>query len=91
MPKKIRTHVIIPSDTLEAVDSLVGKRGRSKFIREATEEKIRQARFHKALEVSSGAWKDEDHPELSSVDDIGKYVSDMRKDNDKRLKQMYHE
>ena len=45
---------------------------------ELEEDNIKWARFHRALEISSGAWKDENHPELASIIDIVKYVNDMR-------------
>jgi len=63
----------------------------SELAQEEAENKIRRTEFHKALKISSGAWKDENHPELSSIDNIAKYVSDMRRENDKRLKEIYHE
>jgi len=56
----------------------------SELAQEETKDKTKRGKFHKALKTSSGAWKDENHPELSSVDDIARYISDMRRENHKR-------
>ena len=64
MPKK-RTHIVIPSALAQEIDELVGKRGRSSFLTEAARREVRRLQQLRALESASGAWKDEDHPELS--------------------------
>ena len=91
MSKKVKTHITLPKDILEAIDKLAGKRGRSKFMKEAAEEKIAREKFLKALKESAGAWKDENHPELSSMKDIHRYVRKIREESSKRLKRIYHE
>jgi hypothetical protein len=47
------------------IDKLVGKRGRSAFLTELAEREIMIRRQREALREAAGAWKDEDHPELS--------------------------
>lgn len=39
MKETVRTHVVLPRDLVEAVDTLVGKRTRSEFVEQALREK----------------------------------------------------
>lgn len=91
MSKKTKAHITLPADILKMVDKLAGKRGRSKFMTKAAEEKIAREKFLRALKGSAGAWRDENHPELSSREDIAKYVREIRKETAQRLKRVYHE
>lgn len=88
MLKKVKAHITLPKDVLETIDKLAGKRGRSKFMKEAAEEKIARERFLKALKESAGAWKDENHPELFSIKDIHKCIREMREESGQRLKRI---
>lgn len=76
-PKR-RINVTFPEFMLESLEALVPSRERNTFIVEATEEALRRKRLLKALSVSSGAWSDEDHPDLMTVDDISHYVRESR-------------
>ena len=78
-----RTHIVIPEQLAEEIDTLVGKRGRSSFLTEAAWKEGRRLRMLNALEEASGAWKDKDHPELKGG--AAKYVEKVRKENQKRL------
>lgn len=61
-----RTHVILSEEVIEAIDQLVGKRGRSRFLEQAAREKLDREALLKALEESAGIatgpryahWKD---------------------------------
>jgi len=46
------------------IDKLVGKRGRSAFLAEIAREEIQRRQQRNAIRKASGAWRDEDHPEL---------------------------
>lgn len=59
-----RTHVIIPENLVHAIDSLVGKRGRSAFITDAATRELERRHLLEALEQAAGTWSDKDHPEL---------------------------
>jgi hypothetical protein len=64
MVTKNKAHLVSPQDLLHAVDKLVGKRGRSKFVVEATRKELKRIQFLQALREAAGSWKDENHPEL---------------------------
>lgn len=38
----------------------------------------KQIQLQAALSESAGAWSDEDHPDLMSVDDVNQYVRQLR-------------
>lgn len=78
-----RTHIVIPEQLVQEIDTLVGKRGRSSFLTEAAWKEVRRRRMLKALEEAAGSWKDKDHPELKGG--AVKYVERVRKENEKRL------
>jgi Arc/MetJ-type ribon-helix-helix transcriptional regulator len=78
-----RTHVVIPEQLVQEIDTLVGSRQRSSFLTEAAKEKLTRLRQLAALDAVKGAWKDNDHPELKqgSV----KWVKKLRQETDRRF------
>lgn len=58
-----RTHVVLPSGVMAAIDAQVGKRQRSRFIVHAAERELRRLEQAKAVKAAAGAWRSEDHPE----------------------------
>lgn len=79
-----RTHVVIPEDTVKAIDYIVGKRKRSQFIVEVLKEKLQQLKLAKAIDKFAGTWRDEDHPELQGRDGVKKWVENLRKESDRQ-------
>jgi hypothetical protein len=88
--QKVKTNFIFPEDLLTAIDRLVGARKRTKFIVEATQEKLERLRFSAALERAAGAWKDENHPDLKTQGDINQYLREIREPTNKRLTRIIH-
>ena len=62
--KSAKAWVSIPSDLLQKIDELAGKRKRSQFIAEATRKELSRLKLEGALDAAAGAWKDGEHPEL---------------------------
>lgn len=91
MANKVKAHLVFPVELLETIDKLVGKRKRSKFMTEAAKEKIAREKFLKALQEAAGSWKDDNHPELSYLMDINKYVEEIREGSEKRFREIHHE
>jgi hypothetical protein len=73
-----RISVTFPVSLLEDLSRHVPRRERSKFIVEATEKELKRRRLLRALRDSAGAWSDEDHPDLMTVDDVNRYVRELR-------------
>ena len=49
-----RTHVVMSDEVLQAVDEVVGARGRSRFLEEAAVEKLERLALVEAIEASAG-------------------------------------
>lgn len=81
-----RTHMVIPEQIVEEIDTLVGKRGRSSFLTETAWKKVRRLRMLNALKEASGARKDRDHPELKGG--AAKYIEKIRKEDEKRFERI---
>lgn len=80
-----RTHIVIPSQLVAQIDTLVGKRGRSAFLTQAAVKELARLRQLRALEAAAGAWKDKDHPELKGGAD--RWIKKMRRESDRKLRQ----
>lgn len=79
-----RTHVVIPRQLVAEIDTLVGKRGRSRFLVEAASHELKRLRQMKALKRAAGSWKSKDHPELK--DGAAAWVRALRGQDEKRFK-----
>jgi len=86
MATKKRTHVVVPEELMEEIDRLLGKRKRSQFITQAVRKEIQRLNFLKAIRETSGAWKDEDHPEFKKG--VNNWVRSLREEDEKRLKEI---
>jgi hypothetical protein len=73
-----RINVTFPVSLLEELRRYVPRRKRGEFIVEATEKELRRRRLLSALRESAGAWSDEDHPDLMTVEDVNRYVRRLR-------------
>lgn len=78
-----RTHVVLPSGVISAIDAAVGRRGRSRFILHAAERELKRLSQVKALRAAAGRWADRDHPELR--DGSASWVKRIRSEGDRRL------
>jgi metal-responsive CopG/Arc/MetJ family transcriptional regulator len=74
----MRTHVVLPEDLIADVDSIVGKRKRSRFIEEAVRQSVRRAKLRMALEQARGIIDLDDHPEWSTPEKISAWVREQR-------------
>lgn len=84
--KNKRTHIIIPEQLTYEIDSVVGKRMRSKFLVEAAWTKIKQIKMLEVLEKTAGSWKDKDHPELKKGG--VSWIKKIRREEEIRLKHL---
>jgi putative intracellular protease/amidase len=78
-----RTHVVIPSGVVSAIDAAVGRRGRSRFIVQAAERELKRLAQAKALRAAAGSWAERDHPELRTGS--AAWVKRIRSEGERRL------
>jgi metal-responsive CopG/Arc/MetJ family transcriptional regulator len=90
MKELVRTHVLLPRPLVEAVDTLVGQRRRSRFVEDAVEEKLareRQLQALRALKASAGVLADADYPEWATPEKTSAWVHNLRQEADARTRQ----
>jgi len=87
---KTKAHLVFPGEILKEVDQIAGKRRRSLFIVEATQEKLERERFLKAIEETKGVWTSNRHPELKTKRDLELYLREKRRSYRKKLERMVH-
>ena len=74
-----RTHVILSDEVVEAIDQLVGQRGRSRFLEEAAREKLERLELEHVLASTAGVLKTKDYPELEDKASINEWVRAQRR------------
>ncbi len=78
---KRRINVTFPVEVLELVDAVVSPRERNRFIVKAAEEAARRERLRRVLAQlrdEGPAWRDEDHPELATPEDVDRWIRQLR-------------
>ena len=70
--------VTIPSDVLALMDQYVLPRQRSSFIVEAIKEHLDRIIDLDVFEQTAGAWKEENHPNLRTPEDIDRWLTELR-------------
>ena len=83
-----RTHIVIPQELVNQIDSLVGKRSRSSFLVDAASRELKRLRQLKALRTAAGSWSDKNHPELKMG--AAHWVKTMREHDEKRSHKAAH-
>jgi metal-responsive CopG/Arc/MetJ family transcriptional regulator len=79
-----RLHIAIPEELAKEIDKTVGKRGRSQFLVEVAKRELRRLQMLKTLGEASGAWQDNNHPELKAG--AAAWVHKLRKSKEIRFK-----
>ncbi len=80
----VRTQVTLPRQIVEAVDALVGKRGRSKFFAEAAGEKLARVRLLEAARRAAGSLADVDTPGWETSEAAADWVRASRRAGEER-------
>ena len=78
-----RAQVFIPEELLKKIDHKFGKRKRSWFITQVIQKELKRISLLETLKETAGAWKDEDHAELTGGTD--KWVEKLRSEMDSRM------
>ena len=73
-----RTHVLMPQEVLDKVDSLVGQRRRSQFLTEAVKEKLARVRLAELARKAAGSFADADIPGWESSQAAAAWVRSLR-------------
>jgi predicted transcriptional regulator len=72
----VRTNLLLPESLVEEVDRYAGRRGRSRYVAEALEARLKRDRLREAIETTAGAWKD--RPEFATSEMVVEWVRALR-------------
>jgi len=76
---KVKQKVIkFPLEVIGELDKLVQPGKRTKFVVEATKEKLERVKLGEALVKTAGSLKSEDYPEFATSEDVAKWVRELR-------------
>ena len=84
----MRTHVVLTEELVRAIDALVGRGKRSRFIEEAVRERLRREATVCALEETAGVLSVEAHPEWATQEGVATWVRESRKLDDTRQERL---
>lgn len=74
MRMAVRTNLLLPEALLREVDRFAGPRGRSRFVAEALEAKLKRERLREAIRSTAGILKAEDYPYWRTSEDVVEWV-----------------
>ena len=74
-----RTHVILDDEVLDAIDKVVGQRGRSRFLEEAAREKLDRMELEQVIRDGTGSLKEKDYPHWQDQGSINEWVRAQRR------------
>lgn len=77
--KPRRVHVVMPAELIEAIDAQVGPRKRSRFVRNAVEEKLRRQRMQASLAEMAGSLANCDIPGWETSRSAAEWVRALRR------------
>jgi metal-responsive CopG/Arc/MetJ family transcriptional regulator len=80
--RRVRTHVLLPQETLDAVDRLVGPRRRSEFLAEAAAEKLLRNERAVAARAVMGSLAGAHIPEWKTAESSAAWVRSLREQSD---------
>ena len=77
--EKERLNLYLPKSLVDDLREIIPARERTQFVVDVLERELYRLRVREALRVSAGAWRDEDHPELATGEDIDRWIEEGRK------------
>jgi hypothetical protein len=77
--KPKRAHIVMPADLIAEIDAEVGPRGRSRYVQEAVEEKLRRQKLLKSLEELAGSLASYSIPGWESSEAAAEWVRALRR------------
>ncbi|MEW6233475.1 MAG: hypothetical protein AB1566_14340 [Chloroflexota bacterium] len=91
MQDRVKVQFVFPKSILDAVDRAAGRRKRSRFVAQATVEKLEKLAFEKAADTAFGAWADDEYPDLQTDEDMEVFLANIRRGTNLRIWGLSHE
>jgi hypothetical protein len=76
---KERMNLYITKSIMDDLRHAIPARERTRFVEEILARELRRRKLRDVIKKSYGAWKDEDHPELATFEDINRWIEEGRK------------
>jgi len=74
-----RLNLYLTKPLADELRRLIPARERTRFVEEVLKRELCRRKLREAIQNSYGAWKDEDHPELATPEDIDRWIEEGRK------------
>jgi hypothetical protein len=74
----VRTNLLLSEDLVKEVDHFAGPRGRSRYVTEALEARLKRDRQRLAFQETFGALSTADYPHWSTSEDVATWVRERR-------------
>jgi metal-responsive CopG/Arc/MetJ family transcriptional regulator len=81
----VRTNLLLPEALVREVDKFAGPRGRSRFVAEALEAKLKRERLRDAIRSTAGVLKAEDYPYWATSEDVVEWVRASRREGEEMV------
>lgn len=72
-----RTNLTLPEDLLRQVDEIAGPRGRSRYVAEAVQQRVKRDRLLRAIDASAGSLVPKGGRPMTR-DEVVAYVNELR-------------
>ena len=74
-----RLNLYLTKPVADDLRRLIPAGEQTRFVEEILAHELRRRKLKAALKASAGAWKDDDHPELATFEDVNHWIEDGRK------------
>ena len=74
-----RLNLYLTKPVADELRRLIPARERTRFVEEILARELRRRQRKAAIAASAGAWKDEDHPDMLTGEDIDRWIEEQRK------------
>lgn len=74
-----RFNLYLTKPLMDDLRATIPARERTRFVEEVLARELRRRKLKAALKASAGAWKDEDHPELATFEDVNRWIEEGHK------------
>ncbi len=74
-----RLNLYLTKPVADELRRLIPARERTRFVEEILARELRRRQRKAAIQASAGAWKDEDHPDMLTGEDIDRWIEEQRK------------
>lgn len=72
----VRTNLLLPKELVDEVDHFAGPRGRSRYVAEALNDRLRRDRLREVVLATAGAWRG--HPLFPTSEAVVEWVRERR-------------